>query len=344
MNRRKKKPMPSNFSIVLTMLLLSLFGMLLNNDSAIAQHVQVTVRRPIVACTHRTIRVSDVAELTGGNPLVRQQLAALDLDEFTADRTTISVAADLIRYRAVLAGIEQKQFQILGNETKVQFSAPIDADKVIEQQLVQQLTETFQIPADAIELQLTTSLNETLQNAGLDLSTLTVSARFPAELPLGTRTIELQLTDGNGRIRQSSAALKIAVYRDLVMVKQNVSRGELLVEEKIERVRRPIDNSQIAFASFDQTVGKQASHDIQQFSLVKAQYVRDADRSVTPFDVTRNSVMTIVVQRGALSVTLKDARANDNGRIGDYLNFINPKSGETIRAKVIDGHTAVIEM
>jgi flagella basal body P-ring formation protein FlgA len=62
------------------------------------------------------------------------------------------------------------------------------------------------------------------------------------------------------------------------------------------------------------------------------------------FDVKRNAIVNISIRRGPLVITLKDARALENGRAGDYINFVNPKSKETIRARILDATTATIEM
>jgi flagella basal body P-ring formation protein FlgA len=309
-----------------------------------AQQVEVRLRTPVVSCSHKTIRVQDVAVLSGGNSFIRQKLSGLDLDEFTADRPSIEIQSSVVRYRILMAGIDAREFVVAGHETMVRFEAPIDGDRLVEQLLTEQLIQTFHVPDESVELQLLTTVAETLQSTGFDLGTLQVTAQFPLELPLGTRNFEVSISDDTGHFQQINVSLKIAVYRDLVMAKQNISRGEILDREKIERVRRPIDNPQVAFASYEQTVGKQAQHDIQQFSLVKAQFVRESNPGVAAFDVTRNSVVNIVIQRGPLSITLKSARANENGRIGDYLNFTNPKSGETVRAKLVDRTTAMIEM
>ncbi len=316
-----------------------------------AQQVEIVLRGPANTVYKNTVRISDVADLRDGNPALRQQLAALDLHEFDLAREPVEISSSQIRFRAILAGIDARQFSLRGTaNTTVQFSNPIDATTAFQTAFLHQLAKQYQISEDSFELQWITAIDPIVQRLELDLPSLIVSPQFPPELPLGQRAIEVHLLDNRGQTHQVNLSVKISVYRELVMAKQNISRGEILDEEKIERVRRPIDSTQVRFASFDQTIGKAAQSDIQQFSLVKTQFVRDELPNNSPasnantFDVKRNQRLNIVVRRGPLVITLQDAQAMENGRIGDYIDFQNQKSKQRLRARIIDPQTATLEM
>jgi len=316
-----------------------------------AQQVEIVLRGPTNTVSKNTVRISDVADLRDGNPALRQQLAALDLHEFDLAREPAEITGSQIRFRAILAGIDGSRFSVRGvSATTVQFSNPIDAASIFQTAFLSQLSKQFQIPEESFELQWTTAIDPLVQRLELDLPSLIVSPQFPPELPLGHRTIEVHLADHRGQTHHVHLSVKISVYRELVMAKQNISRGEILNEEKIERVRRPIDSTQVRFASFDQTVGKAAQSDIQQFSLVRSQFVRDelpnsaGANNVNAFEVKRNQRLDIIVRRGPLVITLQDAQAMENGRIGDYIDFQNQKSKQRLRARIIDSKTATVEM
>ncbi len=310
-----------------------------------AQPVDIQLRSPHVTIAGTTIRIADIADLRGGSATVRRAIADLDLDEFTATEFAIDITSERVRYRILLAGIDDRQFSVRpGDRLVARHVAPLNASRAVELGICRQLSEVFAISEDSIDVQLLVPLDAAVQGCGLDVATLRVAAQLPAELPIGQRNIELTLSDASGHTHTLNAAVRFAVYRDLVMVKGNVSRGELLDESKIERVRRPIDNPQVRFASYDQVVGSVAQSDLQQFSLVKSHAIKSADTAVEQVEIRRNMLMNIIVRQGGLSVTLKNARARQNGRVGDTIEFINPTTQRIIRAKIIDSMTALIEM
>ncbi len=315
-----------------------------NVSALAAQQIEIQLRSPTVSCTQTTIRLGDVADLTGGDPAMRERLSELDLDEFSLDRGARQITARQIRYRAVLAGVDAAKFRLAdASSTLVQFTEPIDTRRLVERAIHQRLANNFQIPEDSIEVRLLSTIDSLISRSGMDTASLTIEPTFPTEFPLGQRTLELKLTDNSGRSSTSTASVNIILYRDLVMVKENISRGDLLDHEKLERVRRPIDNPQVSFASYEQTVGRTAQDDIQQFSLVKAQSITNTEPTESKIVVTRNALVTILVRQRGLSVDLQNAQANANGRVGESIEFINPKSKALIRAKIVNATTAIIE-
>ena len=315
-----------------------------NISALAAQQVEIQLRSPSVSCTQTTIRLGDIAELTGGDPAVRARLAELDLDEFSVDRAARQITARQIRYRAVLAGVDAAKFRLAdASSIVVQFTEPIDTRRLVERAIHQRLANNFQIPEDSIEVQLLSTIDSLISRSGMDAATLTIEPKLPTEFPLGQRTLELKLSDHAGRSSTTTASVNITLYRDLVMVKENIARGELLDREKLERVRRPIDNPQVSFASYDQAIGRTAQNDIQQFSLIKAQFIAKAEPTESKIVVTRNGLVTILVRQRGLSVDLQNAKANANGRVGETIEFINPRSKAIIHAKIINATTAIIE-
>ncbi len=308
------------------------------------QVVDVHLHGPFVSCFKETIAVKDVAEITGGTSSLRQQVGDLDLDEFTDLQRPLLINSRTIRYRIILAGIDESQFRLSGSaKTHARFSETIDVDERIRQALIEQLAQQFQLPEDSFELTILSSLGLVTSNAKLDPGTLTVVPKFRAEMPVGRQTVDVRLSDATGRSLTVKVSVKISVFRDLVMAKQNISRGETLTEENITRVRRPVESHQVRFASYEQSLGKEAQSSIQQFSLLKAQYVRNAQPKST-YVVQRNDRLNIHIQRGAMRVTLKNARAMEKGKIGDFIQFVNPKSNKPVFARIVNGSIAVVEM
>lgn len=73
-----------------------------------AQPVDIQLRSPHVTIAGTTIRIADIADLRGGSATVRRAIADLDLDEFTATEFAIDITSERVRYRILLAGIDDR--------------------------------------------------------------------------------------------------------------------------------------------------------------------------------------------------------------------------------------------
>ncbi len=315
--------------------------------------MEVRLRGTSVDCVENTIRIGDVADIKFGSPAQRRKLAMLDLDEFSESRTQVEISARQIRYRLLIAGLEESAFRVIGPPAIVaNLSQPFDARQFIEQSMMKQLSDQFQLPESALEVSVNSPVVDlAIARAELDRKSLVMKANFPIELPLGIQTIEVQISDAQGRSLTTRVPTKVSIYRDLVMAKENISRGDVLSADKIEIVRRPVNSQQIRFASYQQSVGKQAQTHIQQFSIVKTQSLRSvkqqpaiAKSNKPELVVKRGDRVNVISHIGNLKVTLRDARALGQGEVGDYVDFTNSKTKQTVRARIVNAVTAVIEL
>ena len=310
----------------------------------VGQEVEIKFRSPAISTQSRVIRIQDIADLTGGDPIVRQRLGALELDEFSSRQSTIEFSADRVRLRALLAGISDKKFEVLPGSTTVRQVDSVNLKTQVERAILTQAAATYGCGEESVEVELVTPLESIVSNASLDANSLAATVRLPADLPIGVRTCELTLFDSFGNRTNTQAQIKFTIFRDLARVREFVPRGTLLTEGMVVKSRHPVENGQVAFVSYEQAVGKVAQNDIAQFSLVKSQSLGEKSNQIAPIVVKRNSLMRLVVQKGPLSVTIKNARADQDGRIGDVISFTNLDSKRVIQAKIVDEMTAIVEM
>jgi flagella basal body P-ring formation protein FlgA len=291
------------------------------------------------------VRVEDVAELSGGDPAIRHRLAMLDLEEFSQPATALEINAEMVRYRALLAGIAESKFHIAPKSSTVaQHWQATTINELIEQSLIEQIENNYSILRDDFELKLVSTLDAMVLRGGLDVATLVVTARLPSEVPIGQRNIVVTISDRQGKSLNLNAVCQMTVYRELAMVNSVVAKGQELNESNVSRVRRPVSNANVSFAAYEQALGKVAQADMQPFSLVNQSAIRNTPPVArNQPDVRRNSLINVVVRQGNLMVTLKNARANENGRIGETIALINPVSNKIIYAKLVDPGTAIIE-
>jgi flagella basal body P-ring formation protein FlgA len=312
---------------------------------AVAQSkLTIKLRGPVVSCSESTIRIKDVADVSGGSALLRHSVSKLDLDEFSTRQQPVQILPQTISYRVLLAGIGRERFAVTGAaKAYVQFAEPVDLTNQFADELKRQLSRQFGLNPESIDMAISTDVNALIEKAGLDPNTISVQAQFGTEIPIGNRSFRVRLADAAGRSSTANIPTRVALYRELVMAKQNISAGEMLTSENCSRVRRPVESNRVRFASFDQVIGNQASAPIQQYSLVQSQAVQPV-KPTSKYVVQPNSLVNIHIRRGGLNVTLKNARARRRGQIGETIEFINPKSRKSVFAKVVDASTAVIEM
>jgi flagella basal body P-ring formation protein FlgA len=322
-------------------------GLCLVASEAFSQHVEIRFRGSELSLANELVRLQDVAELTGGDPVIRQKLANLDVESFRQDQTSIDITAEIVRYRILLAGISDSRFHIEpGSSTRVTHLRPEKINRMIEQSILWQCLEMYRVPEEELEFTLLSKLDAALLRAGLELNSINVVSELPADLPLGQRNIPITVSDAQGRSLKLNAVCRVTVFREVALVRTPVARGEALSERNIERVRRPINGSAIQLASYEEVIGKTAQTNLQAYSVVNQQAIRPRAVYQSPaaqFDVKRNAIVSLVIRQGNLYITLKNARANQNGRIGETIPFTNPATNKIIYAKIVDANTASIE-
>lgn len=309
--------------------------------------VHVKLHNREVRCIEDIVRVKDVADIQTRDTRLAREIETLDLDSFNdyprveGAHPSIGVTKSQVRFRLILAGLKADQIKISGpDRLTVMRIETAGLSHVVVQRLQQQLTEQYLMSVSDFKVTVDRRFSK-LENAGFDFATLTLSPTFETELPLGNQQIAALVEDGSGKLAEVKIPVSIALIRDLVVAKHNISKGETLSMENVESVRRPVVSRNVRFASFEQVLGKQAQSDVQQYDLIKTNAVRTASNR-SAFAVKKNALVSIVVRRGALTVVLKEAKAMDNGNPGDQIRFVNQKTREQIFARIIDSTTAEV--
>ena len=323
---------------VATLLAMSL---VMSSVAGADQVARITVTQSDVQCHDLVVKVSHVANIDGLNRQAARAIAALDLDEFDASETAITVTQDQLRIRLALAGFDTTAMVFAGpDQVRVQRIEKNNIASAIETSLRKRLADRYQISQD--DLVVTANFNAAdVKSESIDPATLQIITSLPAELPLGQKSIVVELTDMGFKTVELRLNARIAVVRDLVVATRAIRRGETLSSENVESVRRPIDNRSVRFAAFEQVVGQQSRIDVNQYDLIKSTTIRTTGAR-NDYTVRKNALINVVVRRGPLEVVLKGARAIDAGNPGDQIAILNPHTREQIVARVIDGATAEV--
>ena len=325
----------------ITMIFLVLCLIAIPSMSLAQASVRVNLHSGEVHCFQNVIKLENVAEIYAGDASLARKLRSLDLDSFDENENVVLLTKEQVRIRLMLAGIRVDQIQLSGPERLTALLVDqVSVRKTVESQLQQQLAEQFFMSADNLRVKIDERFDG-IEKTNLDFSTLEIESASEPELPLGRQTLSAFGLTPSGESRSIKIPVTVAQIRDLVIAKENISKGQTLNAQNIEAVRRPVKNRHIRFASFEQVVGKKAQSDVQQYALIRSNVVRTAGLT-QQHAIRRNSLVNVVVRRGPLKVVLKEAKALDNGNPGDQITLLNPKTKERIVAKVVDSSTAEV--
>ena len=303
--------------------------------------VEIQLHRGEVRCFEPTIKLSHIATVTSGNARLKKAIESLDIDTFTKDQNSIEISKQQIQIRLAISGHARSDFTLNGPDNLIAVSVnPENLRSLVKDSIEEQLAAHFLVPQQDINVSLNPKFSDK-SLAAYDFSEMRIDQNFPADIPLGRHSVSVMAKDASGRTATVKIPVSIAVIRDLVVAKQNISKGQMLGPDNIESVRRPVTSRRVRFASYDQVVGSLVQNDIQQYELIKSNLVRTASTQ-SPVAVKRNSFVSIISRRGALTVVLKQAKALQSGSVGDVITVTNPKTNERIPATVIDASTVEI--
>ncbi len=306
--------------------------------------VQIQLSNVDVRCAEQTIRLKHLAKIGSGSARLdnlANEIASVDIDSFDSNHNPVRVTKEQIRIRLILAGFKEHQFEIFGpmqvNASYVSHTRIRDS---IESGLKQLLSTHYQIPPDDLAVILDRQFNDQLL-AGRDITSIRLGRAQPLELLPGKQTISVVFGNGSELAMTAKIPVTVALVREFVVARQNISRGEVLSQENIQSVRRPVSDRNVRLASYDHAIGKQVQTDIPQYSMIKPNLISAGSRN-SQFTIKKNSRINIIIRRGQLQLVMKAAKALDNGNPGDLITVVNPTTNQNIQATVIDAATVEV--
>ena len=306
--------------------------------------VRIQLHSGVVPCPEQTIRLKHLANFQFGS--TRQSrlataIASVDIDAFDHGQDQIRMTKEQVKIRLLLAGFRPSQFEIVGPAIiRAAYVSQTQRRDSLESRLHQQLSNYYQIPGQDLTVTIDPKANEQLMAQGGFLA-IRLGRSMPLELTPGKQTLPVVLEVGSQQGTAMNIPVTIALVRDLVVARQNISRGEVLTNENIQSVRRPVSDRNVRLVSFEHVIGKEVQSDVPQYALIKPNLVRTGS-SIKQYAIRKNSRIIIIIRRGRLQLVLKDARALDNGNPGESITVVNPSTDRKVLATVMDTSTVLV--
>ena len=302
--------------------------------STIIMRNQTTVDRPLVT-------VGDVAQVKGSSK-VAKRLAGLDLDELEASQQRVTISRKQIELRAMLAGIKPMEIRFEGADTCTVIRDSGDGlREEIESIVRSQLSEQFVVPIEDLQVQiLEKSLLKELQQQPGD-GKAEFSPILPTRMPIGDQKIRMEYSGTDGYRKTAEMKFRITHIRKVVVATEAIRRGELIDSDNVQEISRPIRDEKLMPATWKNCIGKVAKVDIPATQLIQIQSLLNQPRKVVPL-VRPNDRVDVVVQKGPISIRLKNAKVLSRGAAGESVQVQNPNSGKRFAAVVKDKSTVIL--
>jgi flagella basal body P-ring formation protein FlgA len=293
--------------------------------------------RPFVEVGGPLVTLDDVADLRGGDTLLRRQIGELDVAECGTLSNDLTVSSRQVVMRLLLAGLPASAFDVAGSdEVRITRRDVSLRAEIVEQSIRAALAETFHLDLQDVEVRLLQPLMPAPDPAIAASDEVVVEPVLPAKLPLGRTRIKLVLRDQGQPRQEVNATIEVATFRTVAAAAKLLLRGETVTEEKVidRRVRLV---SPASFASVADVTGCTVTRALEAGENIRVSDVtrQTAQEESLPLLVRVRDKVRVVVRRGRLTVVLSAADALESGRMGDTIRVRNPQTKKVITARVV---------
>ncbi len=146
-----------------------------------------------------------------------------------------------------------------------------------------------------------------------------------------TLTLAYHFYNKEKLIKRLTATANVELFADVVVAKQNIQRGQTIVEGMVALEKRRITTSLSSLGTeIDLVLGRMAERNIRA-----GHKVRVSDTARSP-DIKAEDIVMIIAENKNVKITSRGV-AKKNGSIGDMIPVVNLRSNKKIYAQIIDG-------
>ena len=311
------------------------------NSLHATEMIRVAMRSSRLSVSQPEISVGDVCKIQGSSSQLRQQISELDLDVASVGQPIV-VSKQQIDVRIALAGFASHAIRVSGPDSvEINFVPDENLQHRLERNIKSELSSQFGIPSEDIRIRLLDSNSIASVREAIDTTNFKTMVFFPSQLPLGEKSIQVEMTDtvGNRLIQKFKA--QIVVLRDVFVTTGTVAKGSIISQKHVQKIKRPLIGNTVDLAGAE-CLGCTASRDIPPHEVLTNRYLKK--RAVAkPAGVKRNDLVDIILTQGPLTVRVKNAKVMTNGAVGQTVRVLNTNSNSQINAVVLNQTTVTVK-
>jgi len=322
---------------------LAFLGLIISCASTQAADGVVLVKVPRTAqVQNKLVQLGDIAQITGGNPALRRQIAQLDIVERSTPDVTEKLSIEQIAFRVRLSGVPRGAFTVTGGpRVHVSWGRNRLNDHAVLESLRPQLAARLNVNPHDLELRLTRPLPPSVSER------VGKAAELRPFLPPLVRTGIVQLKVGiyldNQLAQTIGVSVDVRIWRRVFVTTRRVAAGETLTDEVVRIDRRAL-SGRVASDFADTVIGQSSRRTLRTGAVVLRSDVTGPKPAKREIVIRTRDAVVLTARKGNLAVTLLGAEALQQGRIGDTIRVKNPRSGKIITARVVDASTVEIRL
>ncbi|MCA9167631.1 MAG: hypothetical protein KDB23_08180 [Planctomycetales bacterium] len=316
---------------------------------------------------HRqVVTIADVAELSGGNAELREQIGALDLDQIETDGDELGVNKLQVQIRIRLSQIPADSFRVLGPETcQVTLNLAAITDEIVTQAIREQLAAQWRVQPDEVSVTLTRALPKNTLPADYIVSedhALHVEPIIATHAVPGRLSITMGVYEDKRLLMTFPASIEARIIRSVAIAKRFVGAGERLTVDDVTFERKELSGAiAVRMATYEDldrytncTIRAGQPVDRNALTDVDPQLRRtDADQTATrdtsakspandPDRVAAKSPVLLVFRAKQLTLTCENAELVSAGVIGEMVVARNLDTKLTVRGRLVSRNTVEV--
>jgi flagella basal body P-ring formation protein FlgA len=284
----------------------------------------------------RTLKIGDIADLSGGTPALREAVAALDLTDGPTPRAGITIKRQQVSFRIRLAEVPDTLFRVEGApESWVEAErctvAAADVIAAAKEAIVKRLPWS----PDDVSVQ-------TLQPIALPLivdapraEVLIKAEPHTSSTSLGRTQCDVSLWAGGVRQLAFPLYFEVKLFQNVAVCLHKIERGEALNDGNVAFDRRPVESLRDYISSPEALAGKRAMHALLPGRIVMSADLEADGRDTSPPLVRRGEAVKLVVRLGSVNV-VASGEALQDGRAGQSVRVRNIDSKQVVLGRVTE--------
>lgn len=295
-------------------------------------------RNPAVAT--RKVRLTDIATIMATSRNAAVLAGRLEIGEIDPQSTSATISQTYLQIRLTLAGWKPNEIRIDGpDEIIVVLNEPApltDAD--VEQAALKTMQEILGVDSDELRVTLSSGVMERLPKNVRTQGGLRVEVTPPVQVKLGTVSLGVRLLDGDNVILSRPATFDVLRRHRVAIARVSMQR-----ESKIGASDIQFENRYLPEAAdepeLEDVVGRSVRTGINTGEIISLKNLVRPLPTVQATVIKRRQRVKVTAIAGALRVTLREAEALEDGKIGDFIKLRNLQSGREIVGRVTrSGH------
>jgi flagella basal body P-ring formation protein FlgA len=304
--------------------------------------VQISLRSQAI-CSGDTITIGDVAEISGGSPLLRDRIRRLDVGEAPKSKESVKVTAAQIEFRLQLTDLPKRSFQVFGVKEiiVVPFVETLSEERIIELAR-QRIIKSYSWPEEDIQVRLVRPLAVQLPKvSGNEKVVIRVEPHAPI-YEFGRCQIDVTvLLDGEKRM-QFPLHFETKLLKEIPVAAVSITRGDKLTEASIKFEKRPIDEKTKTSDSKTELIGRMAKRNVavgQALQLID--FEGEATEPEGAVVIKPKQIVKMVVPLGNVNVVAR-GEAMQAGKIGQAIRVQNVDSKKVVVGRVTGPDTVEV--